>query len=58
MNTVNLIVVHESSIAIFTVHMANVAHKWMDSCHVIIHVIMVAEQFFTSTTFVNLTAVG
>ena len=54
----NRIMVLESSIVINTVHMANVAHKWMDSCHVIIHVIMVAEQFFTSTTFVNLTAVG
>ena len=58
MNTMNLIVVLESSIVIHTVHMANVAHEWMNSCHVITQVIMNAEHFFTSTTFVNLTAVG
>ena len=57
MNTVNLIVVLESSIAIFTVHMANVAHEWMNLCHVITHVIMIVEHLFTSSTFVNFTAV-
>ena len=58
MNTMNLIVVLESSIVIYTVHMANVAHEWMNSCHVITQVIMVAEHFFTPTTFMNITAVG
>ena len=58
MNTMNLIVVLESSIVIHTVHMANVAHELMNSHHVITQVIMIAEHFFTSTTFVNLTAVG
>ena len=57
-NNMNLIVVLESSIVIYTVHMANVAHEWMNSCHVITQVIMVAEHFFTPTTFMNITAVG
>ena len=54
----NIIVVLESSIVIYTVHMAHVAHERMNSCHVITHVIMIAEHFFTSTTYVNFTAVG
>ena len=58
MNTMNLIVVLESSIVIYAVHMADVAHERMNSCHVITHVIMIAEHIFTTTTFVNLTAVG
>ena len=58
MNTVNLIVVLESSIVIFTVHMAKVAHEWMNLRHVIIHVIMIAEHLFASTTLMKLTAVS
>ena len=58
MNTMHLIVVLESSIVIYAVHMADVAHERMNSCHVITHIIMIAEHFFTTTTFVNLTAVS
>ena len=47
MNTMNLIVVLESSIVIYAVHMADVAHERMNSCHVITHIIMIAEHFFT-----------
>ena len=53
----NRIMVLESSIVINTVHMANVAHEWMNLCHVITHVIMIVEHLFTSSTFVNFTAV-
>ena len=54
----NLIVVLESSIVIYTVHMANVAHEWMNLCHVITHVIMIVEHLFTSSTIVIFTAVN
>ena len=57
MNTMNLIVVLESSIVIYAVHMADVAHERMNSCHVITHVIMIIKHLWTSTTFVKLTAV-
>ena len=47
----------ESSIVIHAIHVANVAHEWMNLCHVITHVIMIIKQLWTSTTFVRLTAV-
>ena len=52
------VMVFESSIVIHTFQMANMAHEWMNLCHVITHIIMVNEDHFTSTTFVNLTAVN
>ena len=52
------VMVLESSIVIHTFQMANMAHEWMNLYHVITHIIMVNEDHFTSTTFVNLTAVN
>ena len=52
------VMVLESSFVIHTFQMANMAHEWMNLCQVITHIIMVNEDHFTSTTFVNLTAVN